>query len=147
MISSQTLVAILRRLADEVEKADAPPAPEPPAPAPMPPPPPAPPVEPSLTPPPPAVVAPPIEPVQPAPAAPTTPKPVIDLDTIKGIQQAINSMRPPGRPKIDEDGVEGPLMSYILKDFQSEKGIPQTGKADAITIDTLHKIIFGAAKP
>jgi peptidoglycan hydrolase-like protein with peptidoglycan-binding domain len=131
MISRSDLAAIFHQLAHEIEKVDAPPAPAP---------------DPPPAPPPPASPAPSAAPPPPTPAAPAQPKPVINLDTIKGIQQAFNQIRAPNYAKLEENGEYGPVMAWALKEFQATAGIPVTGEADKPTIDTLHKIIFGAAK-
>jgi Putative peptidoglycan binding domain len=154
MISRSDLAAIFRRLADEIEKVDnpepevstepPPPTPEyvqtspplgdkplPVAPAPPPPPMPAASVPPALA----------------KSTDPQGPKPVIDLDTIKGIQQAFNSIRAPNYAKLEENGIHDAVMTWALKEFQATAAIPVTGEIDKITVDTLHKIIFGAPKP
>lgn len=140
MISPSDLAAIFRRLADEMEKnVPSALAPEPPAPAAPPPPPP-----PAPDPPPP-----PASPVVSAPKAslaPEVPKPVIDLDTIKGIQAAYNSIRGPNYPMLEENGIHDAVMAFALKNFQAAVGIPVTGEADKITIDTIHKAIFGTVR-
>jgi len=133
MISRSDLAAIFRVLADEIEKVEAPPAPEKPA---EPPPIPAPPV-----------VAPASALASPAPPpAPEVPKPVINLDTIKGIQAAFNQIRGANYPRLEENGIHDAVMTWALKEFQATAQIPVTGEADKITVDTLHKIIFGAPK-
>ena len=78
----------------------------------------------------------------PAPEAPNKPKPVIDLGTIKGIQQALNALTS-NLPHIDEDGVYGPVTRYVTKLFQISTGIPVTGEADEATVSTIHKLLFG----
>ena len=69
---------------------------------------------------------------------------MIDLDTIKGVQQALNQIRAANFPKLEENGVHDALMALDLKYFQATAGIPVTGEIDKITINTLHKAIFGA---
>jgi hypothetical protein len=147
-MKSSDFAAVFRRLADEIEKMD-----DPALEAPVAPPAPAPPatmsaqlgevkelarqvsgLETLIKPPP------------PAPEVPSTPKPVINLDTIKGIQQAFNSIRAPNYAKLEENGIHDAVMTWALKEFQATAGIPATGEADKTTIDTLHKIIFGAAR-
>lgn len=146
MISRSDLAAIFHRLADEIEKVDAPSAPAPPKP-PAPAPPPAPPVvAPTPASDPPPLPAPPVASAPKAPLAPEVPKPVIDLDTIKGIQQAYNSIRAPNYPVLEENGIYDAVMAFALKNFQATAGIPTTGEADKITIDTLHKAIFGTVR-
>ena len=148
MLSSPALAAILRHLADEVEKVDAPPAPEPPKPAPDPP---APVLEVPIPPTPvPPVVLPSESPkpaAQATPPAPAAgPKPVIDLTTIKGIQQAFNQIRGANFPKLEENGVHDAVMVWALKEFQASVGIPVTGAIDETTTNTLHKAIFGTPR-
>lgn len=73
--------------------------------------------------------------------------PPIDLDTVLGIQQALNKLRSPRFEKIVEDGVHGPLMTWILKEFQAGAGLPVTGKVDEATRNLIHQSIFGASQP
>jgi len=82
----------------------------------------------------------------PSPEVPIQPKPVINLDTIKGVQQALNQLRAANFPKLEENGIHDAVMIWDLKTFQATTGIPTTGEVDKITIDTLHKIIFGVAR-
>jgi peptidoglycan hydrolase-like protein with peptidoglycan-binding domain len=77
-----------------------------------------------------------------APESPIKPKPVIDLGTIKGVQQALNALTS-NLPHIDEDGVYGPVTRYVTKLFQISTGIPVTGEADEATVSTIHKLLFG----
>jgi len=78
-----------------------------------------------------------------APAPEPPPKPVIDLGTVKGIQQALNALAT-NLPPIDEDGVHGPETAYVTKFFQMSAGIPVTGEADEETVNTIHKHLFRA---
>jgi hypothetical protein len=82
----------------------------------------------------------------PAPAAPTQPKPMIDLTTIKGVQQAFNQIRAANYPRLEENGVHDAVMSWALKEFQAATGIPPTGNIDEITLNTIHKAIFGTPR-
>jgi hypothetical protein len=160
MISSSDLAAIFHRLAHDIEAMNTPPAPDPPLPPAGPKPDydaywaakslneervalgiPVPDPVPPASPPPPSPEVP--KPTTPAPASPAQPKPMIDLDTIKGVQQAFNSIRPPNYAKLEENGVHDAVMTWALKEFQATAGIPTTGQPDKITIDTLHKAIFG----
>jgi hypothetical protein len=126
------LAAVFRLVAGQIDNLGAVPQPSEPTPAP---PPPAPdPPKPDPPPPP------------PPPAAPAPPKPVIDLDTVKGVQQALNQIRAANFPKLEENGVHDALMIWDLKYFQASTGIPVTGEIDKITIDTLHKAIFGTPR-
>jgi hypothetical protein len=134
MISRSDLAAIFRRLADEIEKVEPPPAPDPP------PPPPAPAPEPPKPAPPPPPPPPPPHP----PAA--APKPMIDLDTVKGVQQALNQIRTANFPKLEENGIHDAVMALDLKYFQAMAGIPVTGAIDEITLNAIHKTIFGTAR-
>jgi len=144
MLTNPALAAILRHLADEVEKVDAPPAPAAPVsvqydPAL---------IAPVLAPSPPLAEspAPPPAPPPPAPAAPAQPKPVIDLTTIKGVQQALNQIRTANFPKLEENGLHDAVMAWDLKYFQASTGIPVTGAIDEITVNTIHKAIFGTPR-
>jgi len=67
---------------------------------------------------------------------------MINLGTVKGIQQALNALTS-NLPHIDEDGVHGPVTSYVTKLFQISTGIPVTGEADEATVSTIHKLLFG----
>jgi hypothetical protein len=146
MISRSDLAFAFRRVADEIEKGGPTPQPTefpPPAPVPDPVPVPPPPPDPVPAPPPPS----PSPPPPPVAVVPAQPVPVIDLDTIKGIQQAFNSIRAPGYAKLDEDGVDDKVFAWALKEFQATAGIPVTGKPDVPTINALHQALFRAPKP
>ena len=145
MLSSPALAAILRHLADEVEKVDVPPAP-PPAPDPPPEPAKSPPLPQTPQPPDPAPAPPPHTHAAAPPALAAGPKPMIDLTTIKGIQQAFNQIRGANFPKLEENGLHDAVMTWALKEFQASVGIPVTGAIDEATTNTLHKAIFGTPR-
>ena len=73
------------------------------------------------------------------------PKPVIDLGTVVGLQRALNSLRAPNFPRLNEDGVHGPVTTWALKELQATIGIPVTGEADEATVQAIHTATFGAA--
>jgi hypothetical protein len=71
---------------------------------------------------------------------------VVNLDTVKGIQQALNQIRQPNFPKLEENGVHDAVMTWDLKNFQATAGIPVTGAIDEITLKTIHNAIFRTAR-